>query len=87
VRMEFSKLESENAHVREQIVKDKESAAKQLARCKADADEVIQQLRRTVVQLEGQLKQQVGFNFMSANMCPACKFTWSHTRLFRKLRC
>ena len=62
VRMEFSKLERENAHVREQIVKDKESAEKQLARCEADADEVVQQLRRTVVQLEGQLKQQVRFN-------------------------
>jgi signal transduction histidine kinase len=62
VRMELSKLERENAHMREEIVKDKESAAKQLARCEADANEVIQQLRRTVVQLEGQLKQQVCFN-------------------------
>lgn len=73
--------------MREEIVKDKESAAKQLARCEADANEVIQQLRRTVVQLEGQLKQQVCFDFMGANMCPACKFTWFHTLLFRKLRC
>jgi signal transduction histidine kinase len=61
VKEELSKLERENAHLREEIVKDKGSAAKQLARCEADADEVIQQLRRTVVQLEGQLKQQVGF--------------------------
>lgn len=62
VKEELSKLERENAHLHEEIVKDKESAAKQLARCEADADKVIQQLRRTVVQLEGQLKQQVGFN-------------------------
>lgn len=47
----------------DELEKEKESAAAQLAGVQADAEDVIKELRRTVEDLRGQLKQQVGFHW------------------------
>ena len=62
LKQELEKLQTENVNLQQDILKEKESATQQLAAAKADAEHVIQELRRVVGELEGQLKQQVGTN-------------------------
>jgi hypothetical protein len=56
---ELKKLERLNADLHDELAREKESAAMQLAGAQADASDATQELRRTVDDLRGQLKQQV----------------------------
>ena len=58
---ELKKLEQLNINLHNELEREKENAATQLAGAQADAEDVIQELRRTVGDLRGQLKQQVRF--------------------------
>ena len=60
LQQKLQKQELVNATLCEELVKEKENAARQLAAAEADAEDVIQELRRTVGDLKSQLKQQVG---------------------------
>ena len=57
---ELKKLEQLNVDLHDELEKERGSAATQLAGVQADAEDVIKELRRTVEDLRGQLKQQVG---------------------------
>ncbi len=60
VKEELQKLEQLNADLRKELFLEKENSARQLAGAEADAEDVIRELRRSVGDLKGQLKQQVG---------------------------
>jgi signal transduction histidine kinase len=68
---ELKKLEQLNVDLHDELEKEKDSAATQLAGVQADAEDVIKELRRTVEDLRGQLKQQVGshWGFFQRLLC------------------
>ncbi len=82
LKQELEKLQAENVNLQQDILKEKESAAQQLAAAKADAEHVIQELRRVVEELEGQLKQQVGTNSFGMYVGHGAL-----TLIYRKLKC
>ena len=61
LKVELNKLQQVNVDLHKELKVEQENAAKQLAGASADAEDVIQQLRRVVEELKGQLRQQVGW--------------------------
>lgn len=66
LKVELNKLEQVNVDLHKELKVEKDNAAKQLAGASADAEGVIQQLRRVVEELKGQLRQQVGLYIFNA---------------------
>ena len=85
LKEELKKLELEKAHLQDEIVKERQSAARQLADAEADANHVVRELRRVVGELDGQLKQQVGATVVLISVVSLrCGVV---TLLYRKLKC
>jgi hypothetical protein len=61
LKVELNKLQQVNVDLHKELKVEQENAAKQLAGASADAEGVIQQLRRVVEELKEQLRQQVGW--------------------------
>jgi hypothetical protein len=66
VKDELQKLKQLNANLRDELVAEKEKATRQLAGAKADAEDVAQELRRSIGDLKCQLKQQVSLGCLRA---------------------
>ncbi len=60
LKVQLNKLEQVNVDLHNELKVEKGNAAKQLEGVSADAENVIQELRRVVEELKGQLRQQVG---------------------------